>query len=86
MPRLIAWVASVCRSWCGVTRPIPAASAALATASPTRCLPIRRPRSMNSHGSRSPAGRCGDPLIEHVFELWVQRDVAVGAELPERDV
>ena len=28
----------------------------------------------------------GDPLVEQVLELRVQRDVAVGAELPERHV
>ena len=86
MPRLIAWVASVCRSWCGVTCPIPAALAALATASSTRCLPIRRPRSMNSHGSRRPAGRLATHSSSSVLELRVQRDVAVGAQLPERHV
>ena len=86
MPWLIAWVASVWRSWCGVTLPIPAAWAAFATASPTRCLLIRRPRSMNRYGSRRPAGRLATHSSSSVFELGVQGDVAVGAELSERNV
>lgn len=36
MPRLIAWVARVCLSWCGVTRPRPAHSAARRTAASIR--------------------------------------------------
>ena len=31
-------------------------------------------------------GTLGDPLVEHLFELGVQGDIAVGAELPERHV
>ncbi len=32
------------------------------------------------------AGRCGEPGVEEVFELGVQRDIAVGAQLAERHV
>src|SRR5438067_9393636 len=47
MPRLIACVASVWRSWCGVTWPMPAVAATGATARSTRWPAMRRPRSMN---------------------------------------
>ena len=86
MPRLIAWVASVCRSWCGVTRPIPASRATLGTA-PADALVADPPAALHEQPRLAQAGRpAGDPLVEQVFELRVQRDVAVGAQLPERHV
>src|SRR5579859_2513138 len=57
MPRLMAWVASVWRSWCGETWPIPAAWATLATARSTRAMENRRPRSTKSRSDRSESPR-----------------------------
>src|SRR6476661_8738875 len=66
MPRLIAWVARVCRSWWAWTCPMPAAVGEQQRA----VLPVR-------------SGR--EPLIDHGFELRVQRDVAVVVEFADRD-
>src|SRR6476661_114682 len=66
MPRLIAWVARVCRSWWAWTCPMPAAVGEQQRA----VLPVR-------------SGR--EPLIDHCFELRVQRDVTVVVEFADRD-
>ena len=86
MPRLIAWVASVCRSWCGVTRPIPASCAAFADRVSDALLADPSAALDEQVRLAQTRGPVGDPLVEHLFELWVQGDVAVGAELPERHV
>lgn len=67
MPRLIAWVARVCLSWCGVTRPRPACSAALRTATSMREALTGRPWSVNSRFERSPSGRCSSQSSSSVF-------------------
>ena len=86
MPRLIAWVASVCRSWCGVTRPIPAALGGVRERVADALL-ADPSAALDEQPRLAQTGRpVGDPLVEHVLELRVQRDVAVGAELPERHV
>ncbi len=88
MPRLMAWVARVCRSWCGgdvadagCVRPT------LASARSTRWSLIGRPCSMKTGESAAQAGRVGggEPVVEQVFELRVQRDVAVVVQLADRD-
>lgn len=66
-PRLIAWVARVWRSWCGVTRPRPARSAALRTAASMREALTGRPRSVNSRLERRPSGRCSNQSSSSVF-------------------
>ncbi len=86
MPRLLAWVASVCLSLCGLTWPIPAARAALATARSARPLPDALAVPGEQVRAAQAGGPPGEPGVEEVFELGVQRDVAVGAELAERDV
>ena len=85
MPRLIAWVARVCRSWWGWTWPIPAAVAAVWTAWSTRVPGIGRPRSVNSSGLFCQSGPVGEPVVDHGLELRVQRDVAVVVEFADRD-
>ena len=86
MPRLIAWVAKVCRRRWGETWPIPAAfgdfgdgpvDAALADA-----LAV-----LDEQVAAAQAGwSVGEPLVEEVLELRVQGNVAVVAQLAQRHV
>src|SRR5689334_24978773 len=80
MPRL-AWVASVCLSLCGLTWPIPAVCAVLATARSAAALPDALAVLGEEAGGAQAGGPCGEPGVEEVFELGVQRNVTVGAEL-----
>src|SRR6266508_4247187 len=77
MPRLIAWVARVWRSWWGVTWPMPAAAATLRSAAPTLVD--------EQQAGTQPLGSLVEPLVEHGLELGVQGDVAVVVELADRD-
>src|ERR671935_85221 len=59
MPRLIAWVARVWRSWWAVTWPIPAEDATLASARSTRPAVIGRPRCTGAAGCGGEVGLVG---------------------------
>ena len=85
MPRLIAWVASECLSWCGVTWPIPAALAARRTAASTRVLGDG-PAVLGEHERAWLAAPVIEPLVKQGFHARVQRNVAVAVELADRDV
>jgi hypothetical protein len=85
MPRLIAWVASECLSWWGVTWPILAAVAAWRTAASTRGLREGPPVLGEQERARL-AVPVLEPLAEQGLHAGVQRDVPVGVELADWDV
>ena len=87
IPRLMAWVASVWRSWWGWTWPIPAWSAdggddAVHGAPVDR---VRGDRRCSRRWAADVFGVGGGPLGEEVDEVGVQGDEAVVAELADRD-
>ena len=86
MPRLMAWVASVWRSRCGLTWPIPAARRGFGDGAVDAALADALAVLDEQVGAAQAGGPVGEPVVEEVFELGVQRDVTVGAQLAERHV
>src|SRR4051794_37338445 len=85
MPRLMAWVASVCRSWWGWTCPMPATVPAGAGG----VVEAGGGDGASAVGEEQravlPARAVGEPVIDHGLELWVQWNVAVVVQFAERD-
>jgi hypothetical protein len=86
MPRLIAWVARVCRSWWGVEVGEPGCGAGLVD-EPGDGVPVQRPAVLPRQQQRV-LGRDvrGAVVVDQFDQLWVQRQVAVLTELPDRDM
>ena len=86
MPRLIAWVARVWRSWWGWTWPIPARLATRPTMRWT-VRPVERGAVVGDEAALGAdvVGVEGGPVGEEGDEVGVQRDVAVVAQLADRD-
>ena len=86
MPRLMAWVASVWRSRCGCTPGTPAARPTRETIRPIMCRSSGPRWSATSRLCAADVLQVGrGPGGEQLCELGVQRDVAVVAELAQRD-
>ena len=86
IPRLMAWVASVWRSWCAVTCPIPASAPR-----PAQRVGDAQRGDGTVAFEQEPVGAqaggpvVGDPVVEQGLELRVEGDVAVVVELADRD-
>jgi hypothetical protein len=81
MPRLIAWVARVCRSWWGwIGR---ARLGAGLVDEPGDGVPVQRPAVLPRQQQRVFGRDVRDAVVVDQFDqLWVQRQVAVLTELP----
>ena len=86
MPRLMAWVARVCRSWCGWMWASPAAVPALLISRVTVCRSSGRPFSRGSSSGLSGGDVRGAVVADEGDQVRVQRQVAVLVEFADRDV
>jgi hypothetical protein len=86
MPRLIAWVARVCRSWWGVDVRQPGAGAG-PVQEPGDGVQVQRAAVLPGQQQRV-VGRdeLAAVVIDEGEQVWVQRQVAVLTQLADRDV
>jgi hypothetical protein len=86
MPRLMAWVARVCRSWWGVDVAEPGCGRDVVQ-DPGDRVPVQRGAVLSGQQQRVLGRDVGAAVVVDEFDqLRVQRQVAVLAELADRDV
>ncbi len=86
MPRLMAWVARVCRSWCGWMCGSPAAVPALLISRVTVCRSRGRPLSAGQQQRVVGGDVRGAVVADEGDQVRVQGQVAVLVEFADGDV